>query len=217
MSACSFTYEFVMQLPVMLESVQSILAGFLVALLLGVTFASAALVPANDNLCVEERRPIVRLRLVKQDELQGELMLLAPFKEFALEVHLLTGNLVDVYVAMQYLFYDEALAAGIPSVQIDSTYERLECITCQIAVVRLVVVVTADELVETYLYCQLAERFSLDNLATSVRQKAFTLAWKMMEDYFTHYGVQDSIAQELQAFIVERRPALGMGKHRLVQ
>ena len=144
-------------------------------------------------------------------------MLLAPFKEFALEVHLLTGNLVDVYVAMQYLFYDEALAAGIPSVQIDSTYERLECITCQIAVVRLVVVVTADELVETYLYCQLAERFSLDNLATSVRQEAFTLAWKMMEDYFTHYGVQDSIAQELQTFIVERRPALGMGKHRLVQ
>ena len=54
-SACSFTYEFVMQLPVMLESVQSILAGFLVALLLGVTFASATLVTANDNLCVEER------------------------------------------------------------------------------------------------------------------------------------------------------------------
>lgn len=54
-----FTRKLVMQLPVMLESVQSILAGFLVALLLGVAFASAALVPANDNLCIEERRPIV--------------------------------------------------------------------------------------------------------------------------------------------------------------
>lgn len=144
-------------------------------------------------------------------------MLLAPFQEFALEVHFLIGNFIDVYVAMQNLLHDKALAAGIPSVQIDSTYERLESITCQIAVVRLVVFVTPDELVEAYLYCQLAERFSLDNLATSVRQEAFALAREMMEDYFTHNSVQDGIAKELQTFIVERRSALGMGKHRLVQ
>lgn len=60
-----FTRKLVMQLPVMLESVQSILAGFLVALLLGVAFASAALMSADDNLCIEERRPVVRLCFIK--------------------------------------------------------------------------------------------------------------------------------------------------------
>ena len=78
-------------------------------------------------------------------------MLLTPLQELALEVHFFVCQLVDIDEAAHYLLSDEGLAMAVSSIEIDGAYECLEGVTCEVAVVRLVVLVSANELVETYL------------------------------------------------------------------
>lgn len=54
-----------MQLPVVLEAMECILACLLMAFLLGVTFAASTLVSVDDDLCIEERRTVFCLRFIK--------------------------------------------------------------------------------------------------------------------------------------------------------
>ena len=200
----------------MLEAMQSILACSLMALLLGIALTTGTFMAAYDNLRIEERRTILCLRLVKQHILEGYLMLLTPFQQLALEVHLLIGNLVQVDETVQYLVRYEALAISIASVQVDGSDECLKRIPTHIAVVHLVVFLASDKLVKAYLGCQLAKRLTLHDLAACISQEAFTLVGEMMIDNLAHDSTQHGIAQELQPLVVERSPALSMRKHRLV-
>ena len=146
-----------MQFVVVLEAVKGILAGFLVAFLFGIAFAASTFRAIDDNLCVEERRTVIVLCFVEQDVFQGDSVLLTPFQQFAFEVHFLISQLVNVDETMQYLLRYEALAMGESPVKIDGTNECFEGIAGEIAVVRLVVFVATDKLVETYLLCQISQ------------------------------------------------------------
>ena len=192
-----------MQQPVVLEAMQRVFACLLVTLLLGVTFSAGTFKAIDDDLRVEERRTVFGLCLIQQDIFKRDFMLLAPLQQFALEVHLLIGKFVDVYEALQNFLSDEGLAMLIPSVEIDSADERFEGIASKIAVVRLVVFVATNQLIETYLFRQFSQRCTLNNLTSCVRQETFALAGEMMEDDFAHNSTEDSISEELQAFVVD--------------
>lgn len=143
-------------------------------------------------------------------------MLLTPLQQLALEVHFLIGELVDVDELTHYLLADEGLAVPIASVEIDGSDEGFESIAGKVAVVCLVLLVSADELVEAYLLSKPAKRFSLHYLASGVREEPFSLLWKVVEDYLAHHCIEHGIAQELEALVVDRRTTLGMSEHRLV-
>ena len=200
----------------MLEAMQGIATCFLMAFLLRVAFAASTLVSVDDHLCVEERRTVFCLSFIKQDILQSNLMLLTPLQQLALEVHFFVCQLVDVYKAAHYLLPDEGLAMTVSSVKVDGAYECFEGVTCEVAVVRLVVLVAANELVETYLCCESSQRFSLHYLASSIRQETFSLTWEVMIDYLSHDCIEYCVAQELESFVVKRRATLAMSEHRLV-
>ena len=205
-----------MQLSVVLEAMERILACLLMALLLRIAFAASAFVPVDDNLRAEEGRAVFRLRFIKQDVFQFHLMFLTPFQEFALEVHLFVCQLVDVDEALQYPLLHEALAMSVSSVEIDGSDEGFEGVTCKVAVVRLIVLVSADELVETYLRRQSSERFPLHNLASSIRQEAFSFAREMMENYLAHDCIEDCVAKKLEPLVIEGVSFFVMSEHRLV-
>lgn len=205
-----------MQLSVVLEVMQGITACLLMAFFLRITFAASTLVAVNNDFCVEERRTVFCLCLVEQDVFERDLMFLTPFQQFTLEVNLLISQLVDVYEAVHYLLTDEGLAMSIASVEIDGSDKSLESVAGKVAVVRLVVFVLADKLVEAYLRCQPSERLSLHNLASCIGEEAFSLLWKVVEDYLTYNCIQNSITKELEPLVVERRATLGMSEHRLV-
>ena len=205
-----------MQLPVVLEAVQGVSAGFLMTLFLGVAFAASTFCAVNDDLRVEERRTVFGLCLIKQDIFERDFVLLAPLQQLALEVHLLIGKFVDVYEAMHYLLPDEGLAMTVPSVEINSADECFEGVACEVAVVRLVLFVATNQLVETNLCRQSSQRLALNDFAACVCQEAFSLAREVMIDNLAYDSIQHSISEELQAFIVDWRAALGMSCHRLV-
>lgn len=209
-------YYFVVQLSVVLEAMQGVAACFLMTFLLRIAFAASAFVAVDGNFCIEEWRTVFRLCLVEEDVLQRDLMFLTPFQQFALEVNLLISQFVDVYEAMHYLLANEGLAMPIASVEIDGTDEGLESVAGKVAVVRLVVFVLTDKLVESYLRCQPSERFSLHNLASGIGEEAFSLFREMVEDYLAYNRVEHGIAKELEPLVVERRATLGLSEHRLV-
>ena len=72
------------------------LAGRLLALLLGVAAPLAALYSLYFRLVDEHRAVAVVALLLYQFEVKLHLVLLAPLYEFALEVYLLVGHLVEV-------------------------------------------------------------------------------------------------------------------------
>ena len=201
---------------VVVEAVQGVPAGCLVALLLGVAFAAAALMPFDDDLRAEERRAVLGLRFVHQDIFEVDLVLLAPFQQLALEVDLLPCKLVNVDMTVQYSLRHEALAVGIPAVQVDGAHEGFEGIACHVAVVRLVLCMPLHEFVEPYLHGQPAQRLALHDFAARVGQESFALAGEVMVDYLAHDGVEHGIAQKFQTFVVDGRSALAVRQHRLV-
>lgn len=205
-----------MQLLVMLETMQCVLACLLVAFFLGVAFPPRTFMAVDDNLCVEEGRAVFVFGFCKQDIFKGDFMLLAPLQEFALEVHLLVCHLVYVNETTQYLLLHEALAMAVTSVEIDGTDECFESIAGKIAVVCLIVFVAADELVETNLRCKFAECLPLDYLASGICQEAFSLAGEVMIDYLAYDSSQNGIAEKLQSLVVETVSFFAMGEHRLV-
>ena len=143
-------------------------------------------------------------------------MLLAPFQQFALEVHFLIGHFVDVDEAMQYLICYKAFTNGIAPVQIDGTDECFKCVSSKVAVVRLVMFVSPNQFVEPNLSCQLSKRLALHDFATRIGQEALALARKMVIDDLANDSPQHSIAQEFEPLVVELRPAFPVSMHRLV-
>ena len=170
----------------------------------------------DNNLCIEERRTVFCLCLVEQDILERDLMFLTPLQQLALEIHFLVSQFVDVDKASHYLLLDEGLAMAVSSVKVDGTDEGFEGIARKIAVVRLVMFVSADEFVETYLCSKSSERFPLHNLASSIRQEAFSLTREVMIDNLAYDSTQDGIAKELEALVVQAVPFFVLGEHRLV-
>lgn len=143
-------------------------------------------------------------------------MLLAPFQQFTFEVHLLVGQLVDIYEAVYYLLADESLAVPVASVEIDSANEGFESVASKVAIVCLIMLGSANELVETYFRSKSPERFSLHYLASGVGEETFSFLGKVMEDYLAYYCIENGIAKELKAFVVKGCATLGMSEHRLV-
>ena len=124
-------------------------------------------------------------------------MLLAPLQQFALEVHFLIRQFINVDKPPHYFLLNESLAVTVASVEVNGSHKRFESIACKVAVVGLVLFVSANELVKAYLLSKPAKRFSLHYLASGIGQKAFSLTGEVMEDNFTHDGIEYRIAQKL--------------------
>lgn len=205
-----------MEALVIPNAVQRISAGFLVTLLLGVALSATAFLTVYDNLRIEKRRTVFRLCFIQQDIFKPHLVLLAPFQKLALEVNFLIGDLVYVYEATHYLLGNKGFTISESPVQIDGADEGLEGVASKVVIVCVVASCALKQFVQAYLYGELAERFALDNLAAGVRQKTFTLAGEMMENYLANHSAQHRIAQELQPLVVEGSSALGVSRHRLM-
>ena len=115
---------------------QGKLRGKLLALLLGVTLAFSALYTFHYHLIGENRASVLVFLLSQHHELQLHAVLLAPFDEFALEVHLLVSHLINVYHFCQDALLHEFHAGIITTVQINGTNQRFESISSHITVMR---------------------------------------------------------------------------------
>ena len=120
------------------QSFQGKLGSQLLALLLGVTLAFSALYTFHHNLIGENRASVLVFLLSQHHELQLHAVFLAPFDEFALEVHLLVSHLIDVYHFCQDALLHEFHTGIITTVQINGTNQRFESISSHIAVMRTV-------------------------------------------------------------------------------
>ena len=153
------------------------------------------------------------------DQLEGDFVfvLLAPFDDFRLEVHLLAGHFVQVDVFFQYLLFDELLAPAVALVHVDGADEGFEGIAVHVAVVRSRADVVLHQLVQADFHGQFVQRLALHDFRAGVGQESFALPFETLEEDVGHDGVQDGVAQELQAFIVQRAAALGAYEGGFVQ
>ena len=209
-------YDFVMQFPVVLESMQGVPAGLLVAFLLGVALAATTFVTVDNNLGIEKWRAVLRFCFIQQDIFKGYPVFLTPLQKLALEVDFQIGHLVYVNEAVQYFLCYEAFAVSKPPVQIDGTNECLESISGKVVIVHVIAFVFLKEFVQTYLCSELSKRLTLHDFAAGVCQETFTLAGKVMINNLANDSIQYSIAQEFQPFVVDGDSALGVGRHGLM-
>ena len=70
---------------------------------------------------------------------------------------------------------------------------------------------------DTHLLSQPSQRFTLHDLRARIREKALTLAFEMAIDNITHHGIEHSITQELQPFVVHGLALLVTLGHALVK
>ena len=205
-----------MQFLVSLDMTECAAAGHLMALLLGVTGASATLDAADDSTGTEYRRTRIIAVFRQEFVLQREPVLLGPLQKPALEVHLLVSYLVDVYQMFQYAPLHKPPARIVPTVEIDCTHQRFEGIAGHIAVVRLHAALILHQFVEPYLHGQFAKRIALDYLAACCSEETFPLAREVTEYYLAYNRVQNGIAQKLQPLVVDGSLAFDVHTHALV-
>ena len=98
----------------------------LLAFLLAVALSFASLHSFERHTVDEHGRSGLVLLFENRLEVDAHTVLLAPFDELALEVHLLISNLVDVYHLCQYSFAHELHASVVSSVEVDGSDERFE-------------------------------------------------------------------------------------------
>ena len=63
--------------------------------------------------------------------------------------------------------------------------------------------VALDEVGQSHLVGQFAECLAADQLRAGVGEETLALAFEVIEDDMSHGGIEDSIAQKLQPFVVQ--------------
>ena len=85
---------------------------------------------------------------------------MTPLKELRLEVDFLEGHLVDVDISAQNTLLEELETSLIATIEIDGTYECLEGIALDIAVVRCAMSCSEPQTSQTHLCGYLAQRIA---------------------------------------------------------
>ena len=179
------------------------LGGELLALLLAVALAVAS-VDALDNHAVVKHRAAVAVDLLaEQFKTHVDPVLLTPFEEFALEVHLFISQLVDVDHLAKDTLLHEVHTSLVSLVEIDGTDECFKSVAAQIAVVRGTMTVGEDELVDAHLLRQLVEGVTLNEFGTGIGKKSLALAGEMMVHDVAHNGIENGIAEKLEPLVVD--------------
>ena len=202
---------------VRLDFLERHLCGVLLGFLFGVARTCSCGKSFYLYLRLEHGVVFVVDELFDEFERYFHLVLLAPFDELRFEVHLLARHLLQVDVVLEYLLLHELLASVVPLVEVDGTDEGLERVTIHVAVVRGRAGGILHELVQPDFHGQLVERFALYDLGAGVGQEAFALAFEVPEDDVAHDCIENGVAQELQAFVVQRPSLFRAERGRLVE
>ena len=146
--------------------VYGLFGGVLLALFLGVAEARAALDALDAHTGAEGGA--IGAYDVLIGELKGYLILclLTPLDELALEVVVLLGYLIKLYVCAYDALCEEAVAVGVATVEVDGTYQGFEGVAWDETVVCVVDMGRLYELYQAYLLGYAVEAAALHYLAT---------------------------------------------------
>ena len=112
-------YSTLVQLVFLAYVAHGLLGGKLLALLLGIAEAGAELEPLDAYAAAEGGAVGAHGVLVHEFEHDAVLRLLAPLDELALEVVVLLGYLLEVDVFAYEAMFEETVAPGIATVEVD--------------------------------------------------------------------------------------------------
>ena len=148
-------------------------------------------------------------------ELHFELVLLAPFEEFRLEVLLFLCEFLEVYILPQHLLLYKAVAMVVAAVEVYCSHEGFEGVATYV----VVPFGTHGKLHEFHYphpVGKLVERSALHYLAARGGEESLTTAGIVVEDDVGDDGFEYGIAEVFHAFVADVIVAHGLGGHRLM-
>lgn len=195
-------YDTLVQLCLLTYVAHGLLGGQLLALLLGVTESRTRFYSLYAHSAAEGGAVGSYNVLAHQLEYHLVLHLLAPLNETALEVVVLLGYFLEIDVLADDALLEETIAVGIATVEIDGSYQCLEGVARDEAVVCTVDMGRLYEFYQSSLLGYAVETAALHYLATHRSEESLLLPWEMVVQDIAHHGFDDSIAQIFEAFIV---------------
>ena len=138
------------------------------------------------------------------DKLDVDAVLLAPFKQLALEVHLLLRYIVEVDVAADDAVLDKPVAVLVAAVEVDGAHQCLESVAADVGVAHARALGGDDELFESHLRRQAVESLALHNLRTGGSEETLALVFEVAEEDVAHHRLEHGIAEVFKSFVVER-------------
>lgn len=180
----------------------SLFGSKLLALLLGVSESRACLYALNAYAATECGTIGPYDILVHQLELYFVLRLLTPLYELALEIIILLGYLLYIYMFPYDTFLEETVTVGISTVEIDGSNQCLESIARDEAVVCAVDVGRLYEFHQTCLLGYAVKAATLHNLTAHRGEKPLLFLGEVVIQDIAYYSFDDCVAQVLQTLVV---------------
>lgn len=209
-------YSTLVQLVFLADMAHGLLGGQLLALLLGVAEAGAELEPLDAYATAEGGAVGPYGVLVHKLEHDGKLCLLAPLDKLALEVVVLLGYLLEVDVFAYEAMFEETVAPGIATVEVDGAHQSLEGVAGDKAVVGAVDMGRLYEVDQPRLLGNAVEAAALHYLAAHRSEETLLLTGKLVVENVAHHGLDDGIAQIFESLIVFLLLALAVVVERTV-
>ena len=130
-------------------------------------------------------------------------VLLPPVDDFAFEVPVGLGNLVDVEVGAEELVNDEATGKSKAFLEVNGANERLKSVAAQALEGPFLATLVLDELGQPYLARQVAKTLAADNFGAHLGEEALPFHGVFPVKVLGHDGPQHRVAQVLKAFVVD--------------
>ena len=143
------------------------------------------------------------LALVKVSDFQLEAIFLAPFQQFAFEVHLFLCHGVKVNVASDDAVADEPMAVAVASVQIDGSDECFKGVSPDVCVRHSGSLGDVNQFFESHLRSESVERFALHDFGSGGGEESFSFVFEMTEKDVRHHSFEDGVAKIFQPFVVD--------------
>ena len=137
-------------------------------------------------------------------EIGVDAVLLAPFEEFALEVHFFLSHGVEVDVGSDHAVGDEPVAILESAVEIDGSHECFKSVSANVGVAHACALCGLDECFESHLLGESVERFALYDFRACGGEEAFALVLEVAEEYVADYGFEHGVAEIFESLVVER-------------
>ena len=195
-------HSLLIEVTLLTDVAHSLFGRELLALFLGVSESDAKFDTLNTNSSAEGGAIGTHGVLVQQFEVDFALCFLPPLDELALEVVILFGYLVEVYMCSYDTLLEEAVAVAISAVEVDRTDEGFKSVSRDETVVCMVDVCRLYELYKSYLLGYTVEAAALYYLATYGGEEALFLAREMVIEDVAYDGLNDGVAQVFETFIV---------------
>lgn len=209
-------YSTLVQLVFLADMAHGLLGGKLLALLLGIAKAGAKLESLDAYAAAEGGAVSAHGILVYKFKHDGKLCLLAPLDKLALEVVVLLGYLLEVDVFAYEAMFEEAVAPGIATVEVDGAYQCLEGVAGDEAVVGAVDMGRLYQVYQPRLLGNAVEAAALHYLAAHRSEETLLLTGKLVVENVAHHGLDDGIAQIFESLIVFLLLALAIVVERTV-